>query len=67
MLSTFITQHVAEIEKKLLWCGYWVILGIMSSVGLGTGLHTFVLYLVTINCFYIYIVAMSLQDLVFGQ
>ncbi|CAK64980.1 unnamed protein product (macronuclear) [Paramecium tetraurelia] len=24
---------------------YWLVLGIMSSVGLGTGLHTFVLYL----------------------
>jgi vacuole membrane protein 1 len=24
---------------------YWIILGIASSVGLGTGLHTFVLYL----------------------
>jgi hypothetical protein len=27
------------------WYGYWVFLGILSSVGLGTGLHTFVLYL----------------------
>ncbi|XP_035710276.1 vacuole membrane protein 1 [Folsomia candida] len=25
--------------------GYWMILGILSSVGFGTGLHTFVLYL----------------------
>ena len=24
---------------------YWILLGIASSVGLGTGLHTFVLYL----------------------
>jgi len=24
---------------------YWIILGILSSIGLGTGLHTFVLYL----------------------
>jgi hypothetical protein len=24
---------------------YWIILGVASSVGLGTGLHTFVLYL----------------------
>lgn len=24
---------------------YWVILGVASSIGLGTGLHTFVLYL----------------------
>lgn len=26
-------------------CGYWVLLGVASSIGLGTGLHTFVLYL----------------------
>ena len=26
-----------------------MVLGIMSSVGLGTGLHTFVLYLVSLN------------------
>ncbi|CAG9862545.1 unnamed protein product [Phyllotreta striolata] len=31
--------------KKLLWCLYWIGLGILSSVGLGTGLHTFLLYL----------------------
>ena len=24
---------------------YWIVLGIASSIGLGTGLHTFVLYL----------------------
>lgn len=24
---------------------YWIILGVASSIGLGTGLHTFVLYL----------------------
>ena len=29
----------------LVWCGWWVGLGILSSVGLGTGLHTFLLYL----------------------
>lgn len=27
---------------------YWLGLGILSSVGLGTGLHTFVLYLVSV-------------------
>ncbi|KRT80765.1 hypothetical protein AMK59_5975, partial [Oryctes borbonicus] len=31
--------------SKLLWCLYWTGLGILSSVGLGTGLHTFLLYL----------------------
>ncbi len=29
-----------------MWCCYWIGLGILSSVGLGTGLHTFLLYLV---------------------
>lgn len=24
---------------------YWIVLGVASSIGLGTGLHTFVLYL----------------------
>jgi len=32
-------------EKYILWCAWWVGLGILSSVGLGTGLHTFLLYL----------------------
>merc|ERR1719431_1477360 len=34
-----------DLEKYLAWCGWWVGLGILSSVGLGTGLHTFLLYL----------------------
>ena len=34
--------HVNMIGKHLL---YWLVLGIASSIGLGTGLHTFVLYL----------------------
>merc|ERR1719331_1678802 len=38
-------QTVHAIEKRFLWCAYWVGLGILSSVGLGTGLHTFLLYL----------------------
>uniref|UniRef100_A0A665VDV2 Vacuole membrane protein 1 n=1 Tax=Echeneis naucrates TaxID=173247 RepID=A0A665VDV2_ECHNA len=38
-------KHVRYMEKKTLWCAYWVGLGILSSVGLGTGLHTFLLYL----------------------
>lgn len=41
-------QHqvqIALIENYLLWCGWWVGLGILSSVGLGSGLHTFLLYL----------------------
>lgn len=36
---------VAWCSKKLKWCLYWVGLGVLSSVGLGTGLHTFLLYL----------------------
>ncbi|KAL6256539.1 hypothetical protein P5V15_012650 [Pogonomyrmex californicus] len=32
-------------ETKIIWGLYWVGLGVLSSVGLGTGLHTFVLYL----------------------
>lgn len=32
--------------NKIGWsCLYWLILGVASSIGLGTGLHTFVLYL----------------------
>ncbi|KAM6984316.1 LOW QUALITY PROTEIN: vacuole membrane protein 1-like [Tautogolabrus adspersus] len=38
-------KYVLYMEKKTLWCSYWVGLGILSSVGLGTGLHTFLLYL----------------------
>lgn len=32
-------------EIKIIWWLYWIGLGVLSSVGLGTGLHTFVLYL----------------------
>ncbi|XP_076832622.1 vacuole membrane protein 1 [Brachyhypopomus gauderio] len=38
-------KHVQYLENRVLWCAYWVGLGILSSVGLGTGLHTFLLYL----------------------
>ncbi|XP_046840649.1 vacuole membrane protein 1-like [Xenia sp. Carnegie-2017] len=38
-------KHVQAIEDTILWCCYWMGLGILSSVGLGTGLHTFLLYL----------------------
>ncbi|KAJ1365891.1 Ectopic P granules protein 3 [Parelaphostrongylus tenuis] len=38
-------QHIAVVEKKLLWWGWWLFLGILSSIGLGTGLHTFLIYL----------------------
>lgn len=38
-------KYVVAFRKRFLWCLYWVGLGVLSSVGLGTGLHTFVLYL----------------------
>ena len=38
-------QFIVGMEKYLLWCLWWVGLGVLSSVGLGTGLHTFLLYL----------------------
>ncbi|XP_074598540.1 vacuole membrane protein 1-like [Brevipalpus obovatus] len=31
--------------KKIVWCLYWIGLGVLSSIGLGSGLHTFILYL----------------------
>jgi hypothetical protein len=33
------------IRNTLIWYGYWIALGILSSIGLGTGLHTFFLFL----------------------
>ncbi|KAI2801134.1 Vacuolar membrane protease [Blomia tropicalis] len=36
---------VNHLYKKILWYSWWVLLGVLSSVGLGTGLHTFILYL----------------------
>ncbi|XP_035289032.1 vacuole membrane protein 1-like isoform X2 [Anguilla anguilla] len=38
-------KYVRRLEEQLLRCAYWVGLGVLSSVGLGTGLHTFLLYL----------------------
>eukprot|EP01104_Vermistella_antarctica_P000747 TRINITY_DN10865_c0_g1_i1.p1 TRINITY_DN10865_c0_g1~~TRINITY_DN10865_c0_g1_i1.p1 ORF type:complete len:412 (+),score=73.72 TRINITY_DN10865_c0_g1_i1:276-1511(+) len=38
-------EHVVTAEELALLSGWWIFLGILSSVGLGTGLHTFVLYL----------------------
>lgn len=38
-------QHIAFAEKKILWWGWWVLLGVLSSIGLGSGLHTFLIYL----------------------
>lgn len=36
---------VTSIRANLWFVVYWVGLGVLSSVGLGTGLHTFLLYL----------------------
>uniref|UniRef100_A0A3Q3L0L5 Vacuole membrane protein 1 n=1 Tax=Mastacembelus armatus TaxID=205130 RepID=A0A3Q3L0L5_9TELE len=39
-------QYVRNMGKATLWCACWVGLGILFSVGLSIGLHTFFLYLV---------------------
>ena len=36
---------VDRIESLVLWYGGWILLGIASSAGIGSGLHTFLLYL----------------------
>jgi hypothetical protein len=33
------------IDEIAIFVGWWILLGVASSIGLGTGLHTFVLYL----------------------
>lgn len=38
-------SSIQSIEMLFFWALYWLGLGIASSVGLGTGLHTFLLYL----------------------
>ena len=41
-------QHTEELEKVELWFWYtiwWVGLGILSSIGLGTGMHSGLLFL----------------------
>ncbi|KAL9980080.1 hypothetical protein ACROYT_G008623 [Oculina patagonica] len=38
-------ESFSQMKSVLFWWAYWVGLGILSSVGLGTGLHTFLLYL----------------------
>jgi hypothetical protein len=37
--------HIQSIEKQVLWSLYWLWLGVLSSIGFGSGLHTFLLYL----------------------
>lgn len=36
---------IAVVEKHLIWSLYWVFLGVLSSIGFGSGLHTFLIYL----------------------
>jgi hypothetical protein len=38
-------KTVGWMERQVTWYGYWMVLGIASSVGLGSGLHTFLLFL----------------------
>ena len=45
MISFCVQETIQSWEGYLAWCAWWVGLGILSSVGLGTGLHTFLLYL----------------------
>lgn len=38
-------KYFQDTETYFMWCAWWVGLGVLSSVGFGTGLHTFLLYL----------------------
>lgn len=38
-------SFVMRFEEILFFAGWWTLLGVASSIGFGTGLHTFVLYL----------------------
>lgn len=38
-------KYIQSWKVKSLQCLYWIGLGVLSSIGLGTGLHTFILYL----------------------
>jgi membrane protein YqaA with SNARE-associated domain len=49
VVATFIPgpqqQIIHALQKEATWSIYWLLLGVASSIGLGTGLHTFVLFL----------------------
>ena len=45
LYSTYPYPLLQPIKAFLFFAAYWVLLGVASSIGLGTGLHTFVLYL----------------------
>ncbi|XP_052477821.1 vacuole membrane protein KMS1 [Gossypium raimondii] len=38
-------KHVEEVSRYVRFGLWWIVLGVASSIGLGSGLHTFVLYL----------------------
>ncbi|CAD5214896.1 unnamed protein product [Bursaphelenchus okinawaensis] len=38
-------EHIQAMEKTVLWYLWWIGLGVLSSVGFGSGLHTFLIYL----------------------
>ncbi|CAN6916252.1 unnamed protein product [Brassica oleracea] len=38
-------KHVEEVSEYVRYSLWWITLGVASSIGLGSGLHTFVLYL----------------------
>ena len=38
-------KYRQTLNDFIIFAAYWIILGVASSIGLGTGLHTFVLYL----------------------
>lgn len=44
-VPNYFSENIQYYNQVLYTCFYWLILGIASSIGMGTGLHTFVLYL----------------------
>eukprot|EP01103_Thecamoeba_quadrilineata_P013932 TRINITY_DN4010_c0_g1_i2.p1 TRINITY_DN4010_c0_g1~~TRINITY_DN4010_c0_g1_i2.p1 ORF type:complete len:391 (-),score=46.53 TRINITY_DN4010_c0_g1_i2:104-1246(-) len=38
-------NRLETLKQSIVFCAWWIGLGVLSSIGLGTGLHTFVLYL----------------------
>ena len=48
LMKNYFTQYSTPIllfEEQTLWYGRWFVLGVLSSIGLGTGAHTFLLFL----------------------
>jgi len=39
-------EKLHTLRSSIFWYGYWIVLGILSSIGLGTGFHTFFIFLV---------------------